>query len=267
MLLRSRGNAKSFFSFQKYYFVLEFIWKLDELPSVGQVAMTELLHFQKHGVFRAGLGNNPVTSRLSPEHFLYVACTQLSRTGVELDEVESFADGSERIAMERRGEKSLQVFGQEVYALTVPITFTFHFKIHESLDNYRYHLVDTRHTLDLWSACHEGVQTDVEFHVDEQTFSAHRAVVAARSPVLAAILNNCTSIESLTGKVKVDDVEPIVFQQFLFFVYTGTLQTAPHGQQLLKLAQKYQVDTLIQLCQTATRPVDVEEVSTSLIWL
>ena len=131
MLLRSRGNAKSFFSFQKYFFVLELSWKLNELPNVGQVAMTELLDFEKHGVFRAGLGNNPVTSRLSPEHFLYVACTQLSRTGVELDEVESFVDGSERIVMERRGEKSLQVFGQEVYALTAPITFTFHFKIRD----------------------------------------------------------------------------------------------------------------------------------------
>ena len=176
-------------------------------------------------------------------------------------------EAGDQTPMDHRGEKSLQVFSQELYSLTGPATFTFNVKIREMIDNYRYQLVDAYWSIELWSACHENLFTDIEFVVEGQVFVAHRAVVAARSPVLAAIFNNCLSNETMTGRVHVDDIDRDTFAEFLYFLYTGTLLVSPNNLELLKVAQKYQVETLKDLCFIATQTLDVEDLTTSLIWL
>jgi len=264
-----RGNAKSFFSFQKYFFVLELTWRLEELPNSGLLATSDLSQFEKQGVFRAGLLHNalkPNASLLCPEYILYLAATETQRTGIELDDAESFINGCDQSPMDHRGEKSLQVFGQELYALSAPVTFQFNVKVHETVDNYRYQLQDTYWPIQLWSAYQDRLLTDVEILVDDRVLHAHRAVLGARSVVMATIFNNCTSIESLTGKLQIDDVDGDTFEEFLYFLYTGTPSLSLNNCELLKLAEKYQVATLSHLCQLATKSLDVDEISTSLIW-
>ncbi|XP_045033607.1 uncharacterized protein LOC116928948 [Daphnia magna] len=256
--------------FQKYYGVIECVWRVEELPDDDQVFTSDLLHFRNDGAFRAGLADHPVTKHstlLSPQHFLYLACSHLEKTGTSISHVDSYIDGIDCYRMDRRGEKALYIFGRELFDLVVPCAFKFDIMIKETVENYRYQLIDSLRAIDLWNMFQLEIITDVEFLVGEKTFAAHRVIIATRSPVFATLFNTST-VESVTGKIRIDDAfAPDVFREFLFFLYTGTLQVSANCQSLLKMAERYQVETLIQICRMASQEIDVEEISTSLIWL
>lgn len=68
----------------------------------------------------------------------------------------------------------------------------------------------------------DGKGVDVKFSVGGQLFSAHRCVLAARSPVFKAKLYG--QMKETTMKcVKIDDMEPSVFKALLHFIYTDSL--------------------------------------------
>ncbi len=256
--------------FQKYYTVIECVWRVEELPDLDQVFTSDLLSFRSDGAFRAGLADHPVTKHstiLSPQHFLYLVCSHLEKTGTAVRYVDSYIDGIDYGRMDRRGEPALYVFGRELYDLIAPISFKFDILIRETVNNYRYKLFDNLRSNDFWNIFDLGVLTDVEFQVSETKFFAHRVIITSRSPVFAKMFNS-SSVESVTGRIRIDDdVDPAVFKEFLYFLYTGTLQSSANGQALLKIAIQYQVETLIQLCEIANEDLDVDEISTSLIWL
>ena len=62
--------------------------------------------------------------------------------------------------------------------------------------------------------------TDVQFVAGKESFYAHRSILSARSPVLAAMFTSGMK-ECLIGQVLIDDVEPSTFRHFMEFVYTG----------------------------------------------
>ena len=101
----------------------------------------------------------------------------------------------------------------------------------------------------MWSAAAERKFTDIEFFVGDQVFPAHKAIVAAHSPVFNAMFT--TDMKS--NQVKIDDIDPKTFHTFLKFLYTGILEGTPDSnQQLLIVADKYQVKTLTKLRLVAT---------------
>ena len=106
-----------------------------------------------------------------------------------------------------------------------------------------------RHLGDLLAS---GEGADVTFQVAGETFSAHRSVVAARSPVLKAKLSAGTAAAAC---VRIDDVAPQVFEALLHFVYTDSLPEAPGqddvfmGQRLLEAAGRYGVPRLRPICE------------------
>lgn len=269
-MLFYREKTKAQLFFQKYYAVIECVWRVEELPDDDQVFTSDQLNFRNDGAFRAGLADHPVTKHstlLSPQHFLYLACSHLEKTGTSISHVESYIDGVDYSRMDRRGEKALYIFGRELYDLAAPSAFKFDIMIRENLDNFRYQLIDSLRFVDLWTMFDLGILTDVELQVAKKNFKVHRAIIASRSPVFAALLNTST-VESVTGKIRIDDgVDPDVFKEFLFFLYTGALKVSANSQSLLKLAEKYRVETLIQICRAAIQEIDVEEISSSLIWL
>ena len=156
------------------------------------------------------------------------------------------------------------VFSAELTEWKTPLTFTcwISVKISDTLANYSYILGDALLTEHLWTSAKNARFTDFEFHVKSKTFPAHRSVVAARSPVLAGILEK----ESQSSSITLNDVQPAIFKHFLRFVYTGQLKASAVSNlvELQALADQYQIDTLQKICRHPIQEMNASEL-TSLI--
>ncbi|KAG2585125.1 hypothetical protein PVAP13_6KG349300, partial [Panicum virgatum] len=101
--------------------------------------------------------------------------------------------------------------------------------------------------------CADG--SDVSFVVDGARFPAHRAVLAARSPVFKAQLLGPTA-KARASSVTVPDMAPATFRAMLRFVYTnacpedGELGGSPSEvyPRLLAAADRYALDRLKLVC-------------------
>ncbi|KAL9254520.1 BTB/POZ and MATH domain-containing protein [Drosera capensis] len=103
--------------------------------------------------------------------------------------------------------------------------------------------------------------TDVNFEVDDQVFSAHKLVLAARSPVFRAQLFGPMK-ESNMQCIKVEDMKAPVFKALLQFIYWDTLPDMQDlsglctkgaatlvAQHLMVAADRYGLDRLRRLCE------------------
>jgi speckle-type POZ protein len=94
--------------------------------------------------------------------------------------------------------------------------------------------------------------SDVTFNVRGRKFTAHKNILAMRSPVFAAMFQHPTK-ELLSGQVEVEDVDPDVFQEVLRYMYTGSPQSTAMdvmAPELLVAADKYLLDQLKFRCET-----------------
>ncbi|CAL5007477.1 unnamed protein product [Urochloa decumbens] len=118
-----------------------------------------------------------------------------------------------------------------------------------------------------------GDGVDVAFSVGGETFSAHKAVLAMRSPVFKAELFGRMR-ESKEQLVTIEEMQPDVFRSLLHFIYTDSLpgMDDPEGDvnkdmihHLLVAADRYAVDRLKLVCQSILcKKLDVETVSATL---
>ncbi|KAJ1687304.1 hypothetical protein LUZ63_018694 [Rhynchospora breviuscula] len=95
--------------------------------------------------------------------------------------------------------------------------------------------------------------TDVSFEVDGEIFTAHRSVLAARSPVFNAELFGPMT-ESKMETIAIKDIKPLIFKAILHFVYTDSLPDMSDEmviitQHLLVAADRYGLDGLKSLCE------------------
>ena len=126
------------------------------------------------------------------------------------------------------------------------------------MHNFRHYLVDSSWKEQLWASSLNKQLTDVVLLVGEQSFSAHRCLLSARSPVFAGLFNGALQEEQL----RILDTDPATFRVFLEFLYTGTLELDHRSDQLFVVAEKYEVETLMDLCRPVARPThDVDDVS------
>ncbi|TKW08274.1 hypothetical protein SEVIR_6G018800v4 [Setaria viridis] len=117
----------------------------------------------------------------------------------------------------------------------------------------------------------EGV--DVTFSVGGESFTAHKVVLAMRSPVFRAELFGRMR-EANEQVVMIEEMQPDVFRALLHFIYTDSLPDMddPEGKangemihHLLVAADRYAVDRLKLVCQSILcKNLDVETVSTTL---
>ncbi|CAL5005190.1 unnamed protein product [Urochloa decumbens] len=97
--------------------------------------------------------------------------------------------------------------------------------------------------------------TDVSFIVKGETIQAHRAILAARSPVFQAELFGTMS-DATSPSITLQDMEPEVFKAMLVFVYTDELpedeefgdSVTDMMQHLLAAADRYALDRLKLMC-------------------
>ncbi|CAN6240972.1 unnamed protein product [Urochloa humidicola] len=116
----------------------------------------------------------------------------------------------------------------------------------------------------------DGEGADVTFTIDGQVFHAHRCVLGFRSPVFRAELFGPLK-EKATSCIRIDDMEPSIFEALLHFIYTDRLPDSCNDgrnaamQHLLVAADRYGVERLRLMCESKlSEAIDVETVSTTL---
>jgi hypothetical protein len=241
--------------------VLMYQWKFKDLTERCSI-MTEMAEFLGLKAFRFALkkvGGQDTKTRL------YFICTNLHKIGYKVVKVSVKIKGKPdldgHMNLCENELDHLQLFVKEIDCeWQKQETFTFGVHVIETLENYRYQLSDILFTDQLWLTAKNKLWTDIEFSVQNHIFSAHRAILAARSPTLFG------SIESpiVGSRIKIDHTEPLVFEMFLRFLYTGVFQVNNHrsvNEELLKLAERYKLSTLKSLCQLAVQDIDANQLT------
>ena len=151
-----------------------------------------------------------------------------------------------------------------------PSKFSITFLVHlaTTIPNYNHTFLDSTWKDQLWNAALSGDFTDVEIVVGGKSFATHRFILSARSPVFSAMFSSANSgmLEAETGKVFITErVDPDDFACFLQFIYTGILPSAAKKTKLFPLADKYQVETLKDLCNPVGSLLDAHDASEALL--
>jgi speckle-type POZ protein len=116
-------------------------------------------------------------------------------------------------------------------------------------------LPDLGHDLAIMSGKQE--LTDVSFDVGGESFSAHRLVLAARSPVFRAELYGPMAESKMTS-IHIKDMEASTFRSMLHYMYHGSLPdagkteasfTVAGYQHLLIAADRYGIERLKKNCE------------------
>ena len=145
-----------------------------------------------------------------------------------------------------------------------PFSFIFHVKVVNTIKNYDFKFVDTKCEEQIWNMAIDRKFADIEFLVGDQSFAAHRFILSIRSPVFDAMFESAMT-EAATRQVRIEDVDANTFRAFLEFLYIGTLKSFDRKEQLLSLARKYQVETLIPLCQSNFEKIDIDDYTKALL--
>ncbi|XP_065206797.1 speckle-type POZ protein-like [Planococcus citri] len=91
--------------------------------------------------------------------------------------------------------------------------------------------------------------SDITIYVNGKPYPAHRTILAARSPVFAAMLKHNTK-ENQLSRIDVKDIDEQVFLEALRFIYTGKVQDLEIlAFELLPVADKYDLKKLKAKCE------------------
>lgn len=91
--------------------------------------------------------------------------------------------------------------------------------------------------------------SDVVVFVKKKSFFLHKFMLAARSPVFAAMLTN-DFIEKKESKIVIKDIEPEVMSKLFDYIYSGEVTNFnAHASDLFVAADRYEVLGLKELCQ------------------
>ncbi|XP_044582189.1 speckle-type POZ protein-like [Cotesia glomerata] len=110
------------------------------------------------------------------------------------------------------------------------------------------------------------IGSDVTLIVQNQKFNAHKGVLIARSPVLAAMFVHET-IESKKNEVTITDIRPEIIEKMLEYIYCDEIINIDnYAQELLEAADKYQIQTLKGMCEESiTKSINFENAIRILI--
>lgn len=121
--------------------------------------------------------------------------------------------------------------------------FEFHVYVEGVIENYQHQQYDQLLDSQMY-ACLQS-WSDFQFIIDDQVYSAHKFILAARSALLAA------EVELRDSMAISDDIDSATFECFLLFLYTGRIVLTKKTiicNKLLVLAEKFGVKTLKDLC-------------------
>lgn len=222
----------------------------------------------KHPMCDAFVGLQSSTIRLVCSNHRSVGCTIKTEVFCSLKCDQESEKYFKRVQMKRE-DSSNQEF---ILVFWAPIktnlkclnsyTISFWITMASITESYCHELRDTTWPTHLRSAMEQRKLTDVEISVGlNKNLFAHRCVLSARSPVLAILL-----VDTSKTKISIDRKFDFgTVSKFLEFLYTGVLTIPADDQQLLELAEIYQVETLKKICKTASNVPNVDDITKSLL--
>ena len=93
-----------------------------------------------------------------------------------------------------------------------------------------------------------GTFSDVQIKCENQKFNCHRLLLAAKSPVFKAMLQN-NMAEARSGLIEVNDMKPSVLKALLEYIYMNTIKADMYTQddptfevELLAAAEMYKLE-------------------------
>ncbi|XP_049796743.1 speckle-type POZ protein-like [Schistocerca nitens] len=102
---------------------------------------------------------------------------------------------------------------------------------------------------DMLALMESGDGADVTLVVGDSELAAHSLILAARSPVFAAMLRSDMR-EALSRRVEITDMQEAVVRQMVLFMYTETVpQLGSMAAELLEAAEKYNLPLLRKRCE------------------
>lgn len=110
----------------------------------------------------------------------------------------------------------------------------------ETCHSWGFRLRDQLLASHFWSIYLSKENWDVELRLVGETFFAHRAILAARSQVFARSFDAADT----RSVIEIDSDDPILFEDFLYFIYTGTLRSMENLEEMFELATTYAIKTL-----------------------
>ncbi|GBN93586.1 Speckle-type POZ protein [Araneus ventricosus] len=104
---------------------------------------------------------------------------------------------------------------------------------------------------DLKSMYNDRIFSDMELRTSTQTFSAHKNILSARSPVFRKMFSNDMK-EKNSGHVDITDLEEDTVHRMLLYIYTDTLDDMQFDNacKLYVAADKYEMLTLRSSCSS-----------------
>jgi speckle-type POZ protein len=243
--------------------IVPYEWILENVGEEPMTIASKMILFRGEKVFRVGL-KNPIAK----SSVLFVVAIGLNKIGMKVEDVKYGIQGSGlgpatmKAMTKDIGDKgSLQLFTVTLEEkVSGNCTIVFRICI-EGADysGYSYQLSD-RLAKDQLGVALKNQQNlaDVEFVVKDKIFPAHKAILAARSPVFADEFEKVQAVNGVRHQIRIDDVEPATVEKFLHFIYTGEPMGTLADEELLKLAGCYRsiTPTLANLCYHAMEKMD-----------
>jgi speckle-type POZ protein len=263
--------------------IVQYDWILEDVEKEPMTIASKMILFRGEKLFRVGLKNN-VQSPV-----LFVIAIDLNKMGMKVEGVTYGIQDSgigpttmTQMNQEIISDGSLQLFNVHLdKQVTGTCKFSFRICIEGTVPGFSYRQSDRLAKDQLWSAATVKSKNweDVEFVVKNKNFLAHKAILAARSPVFATEFAKKQPFTNDPQKIRIDGVEPSTVEQFLHFIYTGEPMGTYANEELLRLAEQYQLTTLASLCRTALEKIKsmqmvnlannlnmATEISSSKIW-
>jgi speckle-type POZ protein len=240
--------------------IVPYEWILENVEVEPMTIASKMILFRGQRVFRVGLKNHAKSS------VLFVVAIGPNKIGMKVEDVKYGIQSNgigpakmEEMTQENIGDNgNLQLFTIDLDEKVVGhCTFVFRICIEGTDTDYSYQLSDRLAKDQIWAALKNYQHlADVEFNVKGKIFPAHKAILAARSPVFTDEFEKKQSVNGVRHQIRIDSVEPSTVENFLHFIYTGEPMGTLADEELLFLADHYQLTTLENLCQHALKEMD-----------
>jgi hypothetical protein len=247
--------------------IVPYEWNFESFEKEEPMTIaSNMILFRGEKVFRVGLKNHaklPV---------LFLMAIDLGKIGMKVEGVKygirncrnDLPTMRKMTKQDLGDEGNLQLFTTTfIKKVDGDCTFVFRICIEGTDPGYSYQLSDRLAKDQLWAALKIQNWTDVVLIVKDKSFPAHKAILAARSPVFADEFERVRPVKDGPHQVRIETgAEPSTVLNFLHFIYTGEPIGTLADEVLLKLADHYQLTTLANLCKLALKKIDVMQMAT-----